>query len=389
AFNQNIGSWNTANVTNMSNMFQSANNFNQNIGSWNTSKVTTMEWMFAAAYSFNQDIGSWNVANVTNMASMFGWTYAFNQDIGNWNTAKVTNMANMFNGAIAFNQNIGSWNVANVTNMTDMFTNASAFSRANYDAILLGWSTEPLKTGLTFGVGTTNYSLSSTVSAARSTLSNSKGWTFIDGGGVTAVPEAPKNVFGTSGNGQVILSWAAPTSYNGVALTHYSIQYSSNYGSTWSTFNSSPSTSPATVTGLTNGSAYVFKVAGINASGTGNYSQNSPPVTPYTTPDSPTEVLASSGSTQVALNWTAPVNTGGALITDYIIQYSSDNANTWITFLDDVGPNTSAVVTGLANGTEYLFQVAAVNLAGTGDIAQAKIGVIPSNIPTEPTSVTG
>ena len=45
--------------------------FNQNIGSWNVASVTNMEIMFNGATAFNQDIGSWNVASVTDMNSMF------------------------------------------------------------------------------------------------------------------------------------------------------------------------------------------------------------------------------------------------------------------------------------------------------------------------------
>ncbi|KAF5273170.1 hypothetical protein FQR65_LT17212 [Abscondita terminalis] len=70
------------------------------------------------------NIGSWNTANVTDMSGMFSYAKAFNQDISSWNTANVTNMRNMFANATAFNQDISGWNTANVTNMRNMFANA-------------------------------------------------------------------------------------------------------------------------------------------------------------------------------------------------------------------------------------------------------------------------
>ena len=78
--------------------------FNQNIGNWNTSNVTIMRYMFNGATDFNQNIGNWNTSNVTTMLSMFHGATDFNQDIGNWNVSSVTNMEQMFYQATAFNQ---------------------------------------------------------------------------------------------------------------------------------------------------------------------------------------------------------------------------------------------------------------------------------------------
>jgi surface protein len=134
-FNQNIGSWNTTNVTNMTRMFSNASDFNQNIGGWNTGKVTTMSQMFSNTALFNQPIGSWNTGSVTRMDFMFTGAIAFNQDIsynaitGAWNTANVTDMNSLFFSASAFNQNIGNWNTAKVTDMSNMFCLAAAFNQ--------------------------------------------------------------------------------------------------------------------------------------------------------------------------------------------------------------------------------------------------------------------
>ena len=65
-----------------------------------------MSYMFGnvldGTTNFNQDIGSWNTAAVTNMSYMFFSATAFNRDIGNWNTAAVTDMNHMFRSATSF-----------------------------------------------------------------------------------------------------------------------------------------------------------------------------------------------------------------------------------------------------------------------------------------------
>jgi len=82
-------------------------------------------------------------------------------------------------------------------------------------------------------------------------------------------------------------------------------------------------------------------------------------------PDAPTGISGTPGVGTVALSWTAPSNTGGVALTDYVVQYSTDQAN-WTTFADGTSTATTATVTGLTGGTSYYFRVAAVNSVGTG-----------------------
>ena len=96
-----------------------------------------------------------------------------------------------------------------------------------------------------------------------------------------AVPGLPTGVVATAGNARAALTWTAPASNGGGAITNYVIQFSSNGGSSWTTFNRTASTSTAaTVTGLVNGTNYVFRVAAVNTAGTGGFSVNSNSVRP-------------------------------------------------------------------------------------------------------------
>jgi titin len=206
----------------------------------------------------------------------------------------------------------------------------------------------------------------------------------VDGGDYVGVigtyAGAPTGVTGTASGTSVSLSWTAPTSNGGTAITDYTVQYSFD-GTTFTTFSRSASTATsATVTGLTRGTAYTFKVAAVNSLGAGTYSTASSPITPpVTVPGQVTNVSGTAGDTQVSLSWTAPDN-GGASITDYVVQYSTNGGTNWTTFADGTSGDATAVVTSLTNGTAYTFRVAAVNSAGTGSYSAASSGVTPRGI---------
>ena len=79
-----------------------------------------------------------------------------------------------------------------------------------------------------------------------------------------------------------------------------------------------------------------------------------------TVPNAPTNLLADGGDEQVTLTWEAPEDDSGSTITDY--QYRIDQRGDWISIGSTA---TTHTVTGLVNGTEYVFQVRAVTAAGS------------------------
>ncbi|WP_434329625.1 BspA family leucine-rich repeat surface protein [Mycoplasma capricolum subsp. capricolum] len=90
---EGIQHWDTSNITDMSNMFESAQWFDQDISNWNTSKVTNMSSMFYDAKLFNKNISKWDISHVTNISKMFWGASSFDQDLSKWNTTSVINFA--------------------------------------------------------------------------------------------------------------------------------------------------------------------------------------------------------------------------------------------------------------------------------------------------------
>ncbi|MDR3442481.1 MAG: fibronectin type III domain-containing protein, partial [Legionella sp.] len=80
----------------------------------------------------------------------------------------------------------------------------------------------------------------------------------------------------------------------------------------------------------------------------------------------PTNVIATPGSTQVTVSWTAPTNTGGGAITGYTVTYAISSTDSPYTLVgcSVAAPQTSCTVTGLSNSTPYTFAVTTQTLIG-------------------------
>ena len=84
-----------------------------------------------------------------------------------------------------------------------------------------------------------------------------------------------------------------------------------------------------------------------------------PPGPRQTVPGAPRNLLADATDGAVTLTWDAPENDDGSEITDY--EYRIDRRNPWISI---GSTQTTHTVTGLDNGTAYVFEVRAVNRIG-------------------------
>jgi hypothetical protein len=164
--------------------------------------------------------------------------------------------------------------------------------------------------------------------------------------------------------------------------TSYQVRYSSNAGATWTDVAATGTTATsAVVTGLVNGTAYVFAVRAISGGTTSEWSATSAAVTPGA-PGVPTNVNGAAGNSQVMLMWTAPVGTPAA--TGYQVQYAVSGTTTWLPATPIASANTTATVTGLTNGVAYVFRVRALNGPVEGEWSTTSAAVTPVT-PVTPT----
>ena len=216
------------------------------------------------------------------------------------------------------------------------------------------------------------------------------------GGGSTpsSVPAAPTGVGGSAastGNGQVTLTWANPGDSTirkwqvqrreigsptgarlGLEAASYRLggqpaqpaQEGGSYGDWRDIPNSTASTTSHTVTGLTNGKTYGFRIRAVNTAGNGRPSAEIR-VTLRQAPLKPTGVTATPGNGQVTLAWTGPTD---ATISKWQYQQKQGDGSygPWMDVPNSTASTTSHTVTGLTNGVTYSFRIRAVNAGGNG-----------------------
>ena len=84
-------------------------------------------------------------------------------------------------------------------------------------------------------------------------------------------------------------------------------------------------------------------------------------------PGAPTGLSATAdGQTEIDLSWTAPSNNGGAAITGYKIEVSTDNSSWSVLVADTSSTAVTYSHTGLAAGSTRYYRVSAINSVGTG-----------------------
>ncbi len=174
------------------------------------------------------------------------------------------------------------------------------------------------------------------------------------------VPGKVSKLAAVARNTSVSVTWKAPSSTGGSALTDYVIEYSSNGGTTWSSASDGVSTDTSyTITGLVNATGYKVRVSAQNVAGIGATVKTAKAVKPYLSlPTAPQSVKATPRNLSVVVTWKAPKGDGGSVITDNLVEWTVDGV-TWSSA--NAGTALTYTIPGLVNGTGYKVRVSATN----------------------------
>jgi len=180
---------------------------------------------------------------------------------------------------------------------------------------------------------------------------------------------------GVSGSG-FNLNWSAPATNGGSEITDYIVEINGG-GFNWAPVAHSPSNNNRiTVSGLNPGVKYSVRVKAINSVGASKVSSTLSVTTLALLPSSPTLTLKSVSATGAVLAWAAPAN-GGAKISDYKVEYSTDNGKTWLTVFKSASTSTTLTLKTLKTKTSYLFRASAKNSVGYSAPSSNLIVVTP------------
>ena len=131
AFDGDLSSWDTSQVTDMSSTFANAVAFDGDLSSWDVSAVESFDKTFECAVGacrFRGDgLSGWDVRAATSMADMFHGSATFNADVARWDVRCVTDMSHMFENASVFTADITRWQTDSLVNSSNMFLGADAW----------------------------------------------------------------------------------------------------------------------------------------------------------------------------------------------------------------------------------------------------------------------
>lgn len=196
----------------------------------------------------------------------------------------------------------------------------------------------------------------------------------------TVRPTAPGRPVVTVLDGALSITWTAPTT--GAPISDYVVQratrslgpYTAVTAGTCATHPLTATT--CTVTGLTNGTGYYFRVVASNAAGTGPVSLRSVKTKAAASPSAVVGPTCTRVITRTLLGaaWVAwgSAASNGSIVTRYEYSFKRSNVATWGGWTSNLTRRT-LWLTGLTKGAGYDVRVRAVNALGTGPTSSCSV----------------
>ena len=261
-------------------------------------------------------------------------------------------------------------------------------SPVDYSAIYLDWNSDT--DGLPGGDDPWDFGTSAQYPVLKADLWDEDSIaTWQEFGNQRTVPGPPEVLATTSSEGTYTIAWTPPAKDGGSYITSYDVRYiqtsaDASDDANWTELEGAWTTGELqhVVPELGTDNAYNFQVRAVNVIGDGPWSANAR----HGRPAQPTGLNATPKNARVILRWTDPSD---ANIEKY--QYwqkeGTGEFGAWTDVSGSDATTTSFTRTGLTNGTEYSFQIRAVNPAGNSPESDT-VSATPNLVaPAKPTGL--
>ena len=253
-------------------------------------------------------------------------------------------------------------------------TNATTYPTKTCTVAAASTATSCQITGLTNGQAyTVSIVASNTRGAAASTTSTA---TAVSRTPVAPQPGTPTGVAAVDARttGAVTVSWTAGPVVAGATVTAFKVEYQLTSATAWTVgvAAAAANATTATVSGLTNGSTYRFRVTALAGTVAGAASANSADTIPTAKPATPTLGAVTSGVGQLTVAFTRlTAAQSGGLAVSYTVTATPSTGTSAPKTCTVASSSTAAscAVAGLVKGVVYTVTIVATNATGSSAAA--------------------
>ena len=193
-------------------------------------------------------------------------------------------------------------------------------------------------------------------------------WSPDVGKKAVGTPNAPSISEVNEASGQLTVTWTAPTSNGGSAITDYEV--SATDGANTITDTTGDDSLTLALSGLTNGSSYTITVRAKNSDFWSTSSSPSSPHTPLGVPGAPTALVLTPTSNGFSATWVAPNDDGGdgdgTDLGNYDYQVEDSGGTIVLAWTTTGSSSTGYSITNLSPTTTYTVKVRATNVLHNG-----------------------